>query len=154
MSILPSEQIKKLNLTFPPAPKPAGVYRPVLVVGKFLYVSGQGPMKNDGTLMLGRLGDNLTTKEGKLVARQVGLTMLSSIQTHFGSLDKIKRVVKVLGMVNCTPDFTQHPLVVNGFSELMADVFGKEYGIGVRSAVGMILPDGIPVEVEAMFELH
>ena len=154
MSTLPSEQIKKLNLTFPPAPKPAGVYRPVLVVGKFLYVSGQGPMKNDGTLMLGRLGDNLTTEEGKLVARQVGLTMLSSIQTHFGSLDKIKRVVKVLGMVNCTPDFTQHPLVVNGFSELMADVFGKEDGIGVRSAVGMILPDGIPVEVEAMFELH
>lgn len=154
MSILPSEQIKKLNLTFPPAPKPAGVYRPVLVVGKFLYVSGQGPMKNDGTLMLGRLGDNLTTEEGKLVARQVGLTMLSSIQTHFGSLDKIKRVVKVLGMVNCTPDFVQHPLVVNGFSELMADVFGKEHGIGVRSAVGMILPDGIPVEVEAMFELH
>jgi len=154
MSILPSEQIKKLNLTFPPAPKPAGVYRPVLVVGKFLYVSGQGPMKNDGTLMLGRLGDNLITEEGKLVARQVGLTMLSSIQTHFGSLDKIKRVVKVLGMVNCTPDFTQHPLVVNGFSELMADVFGKEHGVGVRSAVGMILPDGIPLEVEAMFELH
>ena len=154
MNTLPSEQIKKLNLVFPPAPEPAGVYRPVLVVGKFLYVSGQGPMKNDGTLMLGRLGDNLTTKEGKLVARQVGLTMLSSIQTHFGSLDKIKRVVKVLGMVNCTPDFTQHPLVVNGFSELMADVFGKENGIGVRSAVGMILPDAIPVEVEAMFELY
>nr|AOE13454.1 transcriptional regulator [uncultured bacterium]CCF99219.1 endoribonuclease L-PSP [uncultured Flavobacteriia bacterium] len=154
MNTLPSEQIKKLNLVFPPAPKPAGVYRPVLVVGNFLYVSGQGPMKNDGTLMLGRLGDNLTTEEGKLVARQVGLTMLSSIQTHFGSLDKIKRVVKVLGMVNCTPDFTQHPLVVNGFSEIMADVFGKEHGIGVRSAVGMILPDGIPVEVEAMFELH
>ena len=154
MNTLPSEQIKKLNLVFPPAPEPAGVYRPVLVVGKFLYVSGQGPMKNDGTLMLGRLGDNLTTEEGKLVARQVGLTMLSSIQTHFGSLDKIKRVVKVLGMVNCTPDFTQHPLVVNGFSQLMADVFGKEHGIGVRSAVGMILPDGIPVEVEAMFELH
>jgi len=154
MNTLPSEQIKKLNLVFPPAPKPAGVYRPVLVVGNFLYVSGQGPMKNDGTLMLGRLGDNLTTEEGKLVARQVGLTMLSSIQTHFGSLDKIKRVVKVLGMVNCTPVFTQHPLVVNGFSELMADVFGKEHGIGVRSAVGMILPDGIPVEVEAMFELH
>jgi len=154
MNTLPSEQIKKLNLVFPPAPKPAGVYRPVLVVGSFLYVSGQGPMKNDGTLMLGRLGDNLTTEEGKLVARQVGLTMLSSIQTHFGSLDKIKRVVKVLGMVNCTPDFTQHPLVVNGFSELMADVFGKEHGIGVRSAVGMILPGGIPVEVEAMFELH
>ena len=150
----PSQKVKELNLVFPPAPKPAGVYRPVLVVDKFLFVSGQGPMKNDGTLMQGRLGDNLTSEEGKLVARQVGLTMLSSIQTHFGSLDKLKRVVKVLGMVNCTPDFIQHPFVINGFSELMADVFGKEQGIGVRSAVGMMLPNGIPVEVEAMFELY
>jgi enamine deaminase RidA (YjgF/YER057c/UK114 family) len=154
MKNLPSQKIKELNLVFPPAPKPAGVYRPVLVVDKFLFVSGQGPMKNDGTLMQGRLGDNLTSEEGKLVARQVGLTMLSTIQTHFGSLDKIKRVVKVLGMVNCTPDFIQHPFVINGFSELMADVFGKEQGIGVRSAVGMMLPNGIPVEVEAMFELY
>ncbi|MDO5978097.1 RidA family protein [Flavivirga spongiicola] len=154
MNNLPLEKVKELGLEFPPAPKPAGVYRPVLVVDNFLYVSGQGPMKNDGTLMQGRLGDNLTVEEGKLAARQVGLTMLSSIQTHFGSLDKIKRVVKVLGMVNCTPDFIQQPLVVNGFSELMADVFGKEHGIGVRSAVGMMLPDGIPVEVEAMFELY
>ena len=150
----PSQKVKELNLVFPPAPKPAGVYRPVLVVDKFLFVSGQGPMKNDGTLMQGRLGDNLTSEEGKLVARQVGLTMLSTIQTHFGSLDKIKRVVKVLGMVNCTPDFIQHPFVINGFSELMADVFGKEQGIGVRSAVGMMLPNGISVEVEAMFELY
>jgi len=154
MNDLPSEKIKELNLVFPPAPKPAGVYRPVLVVDKFLYVSGQGTVKNDGTLMQGRLGDNLTVEEGKLAARQAGLTMLSSIQTHFGSLDKIKRIVKVLGMVNCTPDFTKHPLVINGFSELMADVFGRENGIGVRSAVGMMLPDGIPVEVEAMFELY
>ena len=150
----PSEKVKELKLVFPPAPKPAGVYRPVLVVDKFLYVSGQGPMKNDGTLMQGRLGDDLTIEEGKLAARQVGLTMLSSIQTHFGSLDKIKRVVKVFGMVNCTPDFIRQPHVINGFSELMADVFGKEMGIGVRSAVGMMLPDGIPVEVEAMFELY
>lgn len=154
MNDLPSERIKDLKLVFPPAPKPAGVYIPVLVVDKFLYVSGHGPVKNDGTLMQGRLGDNLTVEEGKLAARQVGLTMLSSIQTHFGSFDKIKRIVKVLGMVNCTPDFIQHPLVINGFSELMADVFGKEKGIGVRSAVGMMLPDGIPVEVEAMFELY
>ena len=154
MQKLPSERAKELGLVFPPAPKPAGVYRPVLVVDSFLYVSGQAPMQNDGTLMQGRLGDSLTADEGKLAARQVGLTMLSSIQTHFGSLDKIKRVVKVFGMVNCTPDFIQQPYVVNGFSELMADVFGKEHGIGVRSAVGMMLPDGIPVEVEAMFELH
>tara|TARA_Y100000389_G_scaffold179045_1_gene192745 strand:+ start:338 stop:802 length:465 start_codon:yes stop_codon:yes gene_type:complete len=154
MNNLPSQKVKELNLVFPPAPNPAGVYRPVLVVDKFLYVSGQGPMQNDGTLMQGRLGDNLDLEEGKLAARQVGLTMLSSIQTHFGSLDKIKRVVKVLGMVNSSQDFEKQPYVMNGFSELMVDVFGKEQGIGVRSAVGMFLPDGIPVEVEAMFELY
>ena len=104
--------------------------------------------------MQGRVGDNLSLEEGKIAARQVGLTMLSTIQTHFGDLNKIKRLVKVLGMVNCTPDFQKQPLVINGFSELMAEVFGKENGIGVRSAVGMMLPDGIPVEIEAMFELY
>lgn len=154
MNDLPSKRIKELGLAFPPAPPPAGVYRPILVVDKFLYVSGQGPVKNDGTLMVGRAGDDLTLEEAKLAARQVGLTMLSTMQTHFGSLDKIKRVVKVLGMVNSTPDFGKQPLVINGFSELLADVFGKEHGIGVRSAVGMMLPGNIPVEVEAMFELH
>lgn len=154
MTNSPSKKIKELGLILPPAPKPAGVYRPILVVDNFLYVSGQGPIKPDGTLMIGRAGDNIDLEQAKLAARQVGLTMLSTIQTHFGSLDNIKRVVKVLGMVNCTPDFNKQPLVINGFSELMADVFGAEHGIGVRSAVGMILPDGIPVEVEAMFQLH
>jgi enamine deaminase RidA (YjgF/YER057c/UK114 family) len=154
MNSLPSIKVKELGLMFPPAPKPAGVYRPILVVDNFLYVSGHGPVLNDGTLIKGRVGDDVTTEQGKQAARQVGLTVLSSIQTHFGSLDKIKRVVKVLGMVNCTPDFKRHPIVINGFSELMVDVFGEENGIGVRSAVGMMLPDGIPVEVEAMFELH
>ena len=147
-------KVAELNLEFPPAPKPAGVYRPILVVDNFLYVSGQGPVQLDGSLMIGRVGDDLDVDQGKLAARQVGLTMLSTIQTHFGSLDKIKRVIKVLGMVNSTPDFGQHPLVINGFSELMADVFGKENGIGVRSAVGMMLPGNIPVEIEAMFELY
>ncbi len=154
MNQLPSEKIKELGLIFPPAPKPAGVYRPLLVVDNFLYISGHGPVKNDGSLMQGRAGDNLNIEEAKLAARQVGLTMLSTILTHFGDIDKIKRIVKVIGMVNCTPDFINHPTVINGFSELMADVFGKENGIGVRSAVGMMLPDGIPVEVEAMFELY
>lgn len=149
-----SETIKDLNLKFPPPPKPAGVYRPILVVDKYLYVSGQAPVNFDGSLMQGRVGDDISLEEGKLAARQVGLTMLSTIITHFGDIDKVKRIVKVLGMVNCTPDFQRQPLVMNGFSELMADVFGKEYGIGARSAVGMMLPDGIPVEVEAMFELH
>jgi enamine deaminase RidA (YjgF/YER057c/UK114 family) len=154
MKKLTSDIIKEMNLQFPPAPKPAGVYRPILVVGNFLYVSGQGPVKNDGTLMKGRVGDDLNMEKGKLAARQVGLTMLSTIQTHFGDINKIKRVVKVLGMVNSTPDFGKQPLVINGFSELMAEIFGPENGIGVRSAVGMILPDNIPVEIEAMFELY
>ncbi len=154
MENLPSERIKALGLILPPAPPPAGLYKPVLVVDNFLYVSGQGPMKADGTLMIGRVGDDLNLGQGKLAAEQVGLTMLSTIITHFGSVDKIKRVVKVLGMVNSTLDFGQHPLVINGFSELMADVFGIDNGVGVRSAVGMILPGNIPVEIEAMFELH
>ncbi len=154
MKTLASEKIKSMGLEFPPAPPPMGVYRPILVVGKFLYVSGQGPVKNDGTLMIGRAGDDIDKDEAKKAAHQVGLTMLSTIQTHFGDIDKIKRVVKVLGMVNSTPDFGKQPYVINGFSELMAAVFGEENGIGVRSAVGMILPDNIPVEVEAMFELY
>ena len=154
MSRLPSEKVKELDLNLPPAPMPAGVYRPILVVGKFLYVSGQGPVKMDGSLMTGRAGDDLTMEEAKLAARQVGLTMLSTIQTHFGDLNKIKRVVKVLGMVNSTSDFGKQPLVINGFSELMAEIWGRDNGIGVRSAVGMVLPGNIPVEVEAMFELY
>ncbi len=150
----PDLRIVELGLILPPAPKPAGVHKPVLVVDKFLYVSGQGPIRSDGTLMTGRLGADLDKEEGKLAARQVGLTMLSTIKTHFGELKKIKRVIKVLGMVNSAPGFEQQPAVINGFSELMAEVFGEENGIGVRSAVGMILPANIPVEVEAMFELY
>jgi len=150
----PSERIKELGLVLPPAPPPAGLYKPVLVVDHFLYISGQGPMKNDGSLIIGRAGHDMTMEEAKVAARQVALTMLSTIQTHFGDIDKIKRIVKTLGMVNSTPDFGQQPLVINGFSELMADIFGPDNGVGVRSAVGMILPGGIPVEIEAHFELH
>ena len=153
MKKLPSQIIEELGLELPPAPKPAGVYKPILIAGMSLYVSGQGPVNLDGSLMLGRVGDDINEDQGKLAAKQVGLTMLSTIQTHYGSLDNIKRVVKVLGMVNCSPDFKKHPYVINGFSELMADVFGSDNGIGVRSAVGMMLPGGIPVEIEAMFEL-
>ena len=154
MNESPEKRIASLGLELPPAPKPAGVYRPTLLIDKFLYVSGQGPMKLDGSLIKGRIGKDLDLDQGKLAARQVGLTMLSSIQSHFGRLDNIKRVVKVLGMVDCTNDFTKQPLVINGFSELMVDIFGEENGIGVRSAVGMTLPHGIPVEIEAMFEIH
>ncbi|MGI9552199.1 MAG: RidA family protein [Aurantibacter sp.] len=150
----PSERIKSLGLILPPAPPPAGLYKPVLVVDNFLYVSGQGPMNADGSLMIGRAGDDLNLEQAKSGARQVGLTMLSTIETHFGSVDKVKRLVKTFGMVNSTPDFGQQPLVINGFSELMADIFGPDNGVGVRSAIGMMLPGNIPVEIEAMFELH
>lgn len=154
MTINPEARLQELNLALPPAPSPVGVYKPVLVVDKFLYVSGQGPMNNDGTLFKGRVGADLNLEQGKMAARQVALTMLSTIKTHFGDLDRIKRVVKVLGMVNSSPDFEHHPAVINGFSELMAEVFGEEMGIGVRSAVGMFLPLNIAVEVEAVFELY
>jgi len=147
-------RIIELGLMLPPAPKPVGVYKPVLVIDKFLYVSGQGPVRADGTLMKGRLGADLDMEQGKQAARQVGLTMLSTIKTHFGELKKIKRIVKVLGMVNSTPEFESHPAVINGFSELMSEVFGPENGVAVRSAVGMTLPMNIAVEIEAMFELY
>ena len=148
------KRIKELGLELPPAPPPAGVYRPILVVDNFLFVSGQSPVNIDGTHITGKVGKDTDKDGGKLAARQVGLTMLSTIKTHFGDLDRIKRVVKVLGMVNCTPDFGDQPYVINGFSELMADVFGTQNGIGVRSAVGMMLPSNVMVEIEAQFELH
>ena len=154
MKIIPSQRIASLGLLLPPAPPPAGLYKPVLVVGEFLYVSGQGPIQSDGTYLTGCVGKDLNLGQAKLAAEQVGLTMLSTIKAHFGDIDRIKRLVKTLGMVNCTPDFDQQPLVINGFSELMADVFGTEMGVGVRSAVGMILPGNVPVEIEAMFQLH
>src|SRR5512145_2175408 len=108
MNTIPESRITQLNLQLPPAPKPVGVYKPVLIIGNILYVSGQGPMRTDGTLVTGRLGDNMSLEEGKLAARQVGLTMLSTIKTQIGDLNKLKRIVKVLGMVNSTPEFGQH----------------------------------------------
>lgn len=148
-----SKKIETLGLELPPAPPPLGLYKPVLVVDNMLYVSGQGPLLPDGSLMKGRAGDDLNLEQAKAGARQVALTMLSTIQTHFGDIDRIERLVKTLGMVNATPDFMDHPKVINGFSELMAEIFGTEKGVGVRSAVGMMLPGGIPVEIEAMFQL-
>jgi enamine deaminase RidA (YjgF/YER057c/UK114 family) len=149
----PELRIKELDLVLPPTPKPVGLYKPVLVTGNLLFVSGQGPLKADGTLITGKVGADLDSEEGKKAARQVGLTMLSTIKTHFGSLNNIKRIVKVLGMVNSTPGFDKQPYVINGFSELMVEVFGEENGTAARSAVGMILPSNIAVEVEAIFEI-
>ena len=154
MALSPDQQFEKLNLILPPAPKPIGVYKPFLIVGNFAYVSGHGTLKEDGSLIIGRIGKDLTLEEGKLAARQVGLAILATLKHNLGTLNKIRRVIKVLGMVNCTPEFERHPYVINGCSELFASVWGNDNGVGVRSAVGMgSLPDNIPVEIEALFEL-
>ncbi|MEO7907791.1 MAG: RidA family protein [Saprospiraceae bacterium] len=155
MTRSPDEQIESLELELPPTPPLGGIYKPCLTVGKLLYVSGHGPVKKDRTVIQGRIGIDMDMEEGKLAARQVGLTILATIRYNIGSLNKIKRVIKVFGMVNCTPDFTKHPYVINGCSELFADVWGEENGVGVRSAVGFgSLPNNIPVEIEAIFELE
>jgi enamine deaminase RidA (YjgF/YER057c/UK114 family) len=148
-------RIKELGLELPPAPKPAGVYQPVVLVGNLCYVSGHGPLKPDGTMITGRVGADLDQKAGYQAARQTGLAILASLRSKLGSLDRVRRVVKTLGMVNATPDFQQQPAVINGFSELFADVFGKENGVGARSAVGMgSLPGNIAVEVEVILEIE
>lgn len=150
----PEENFAALGLTLPPAPTPLGVYKPCLVDGKYLYVSGHGTVREDRSLIKGRIGKDMDIDEGKLAARQVGLAILATIKANIGSLNKVKRVIKVLGMVNCVSEFERHPYVINGCSELFASVWGSENGIGVRSAVGMgSLPDNIPVEIEALFEL-
>ncbi len=150
----PDQNFEALNLVIPPAPAPMGVYKPLLVVGNLAYVSGHGPVLPDKSLMVGRISSEITKEEGKLAAQQVGLTILATLKANLGSLNKIKRVVKVLGMVNCTENFLEHPYIINGCSELFANIWGNENGVGVRSAVGMgSLPGNIPVEIEAIFEL-
>lgn len=146
-------RVAELKLQLPTAPKPAGVYSPVVRVGKMLYVSGHGPLLPDGSNITGKVGADLSEDEGKKAARQVGLTVLSTLKAELGSLDGIVRVVKVLGMVNAAPDFGKHPYVINGFSELMVEIFG-EAGRAARSAVGMgSLPGNIAVEIECILEM-
>lgn len=149
-----NNRLALLGLVLPPAPSPMGVYKPCVIDGNYVYVSGHGPVLPDGQLIKGRVGADLTADQGKQAALQVGLTILATLQACLGNVNRIKRVIKVLGMVNCTPDFEQHPFVINGCSELFAKVWGDDAGIGVRSAVGMgSLPGNIPVEIEAIFEL-
>jgi len=151
----PEARLLELALELPPVPALGGIYKPVVIVGSLAYVSGQGPLKPDGSTIKGRVGSDLTLEEGKAAARQVGLTMLATLRNELGSLDRVRRLIKTLGMVNSAPDFFQHPAVINGFSEVMAEVFGAENGIGARSAVGMgPLPNNIAVEVEAIFEIE
>ena len=146
-------RLAELKLELPPAPKPVATYVTAVRQGDLLYVSGHGPLKPDGTMHLGRLGAGLDLAAGQAAARQTGLAILATLRSHLGSLDKVIRLVKVLGMVLSTPEFGDQPLVINGFSDLMVEVFG-ESGKGARSAFGVAaLPGGIAVEIEAIFEV-
>jgi|TARA_B110000091_G_scaffold73514_1_gene80950 enamine deaminase RidA (YjgF/YER057c/UK114 family) len=147
-------RIEELGLILPPPPPPGGVYKPVVRIDNMLYVSGQVPVKNDGSLITGKLGADLDIAAGYAAARQVGLTMLATLKDQLDDLDQVKRLIKTLGMVNSHPDFTAHPKVINGFSELMQEIMGDEYGLGARSAVGMMLPNNVAVEIEAIFECY
>ena len=147
-------KVAELNLELPPAPKPGGVYQPCVQTGNLLYVSGHGPVKNDGSMITGRIGEEADQQAGYDAARQTGLAILATLRSVLGDLNQIHRVVKVLGMVNATADFEQHPAVINGCSELFAQIWGEELGVGTRSAVGMgSLPGNISVEIEALFEI-
>jgi len=148
-------RFSEMNLVLPPAPEPKGVYTPLLRVGNLIYLSGHLPVNIDGTLHKGKIGKDIDQEEGKLAARQVGLTILATLIANLGSLNRIKRVIKVFGMVNATTDFEKQPFIINGCSELFVEVFGRENGIGVRSAVGVgSLPENVPVEIEGVFELN
>ncbi|HEX9511772.1 MAG TPA: RidA family protein [Puia sp.] len=143
------------GLILPPAPTPMGVYKPSLIEGRYLYISGHGPVKEDGSLIIGRVGQDLDIEQGKIAARQAGLAILATIKSQLGSLDGVRRVIKILGMVGCVPEFDKHPYVINGCSELFAAIWGDDNGVGVRSAIGVgSLPNNIPVEIEALFELY
>lgn len=151
----PEQRLKELAIELPPAPKPVGLYKPMVIVGNLAYLSGHGPLKSDGTLITGRVGADLTLEQGQAAARQTGLALLATLRSQLGSLDRVARLVKVLGLVRCTPEFDQQPLVINGCSQLFADVFGPDHGIAARSALGTsALPTGIAVEIEAIFEIH
>jgi enamine deaminase RidA (YjgF/YER057c/UK114 family) len=147
-------RLAELKLELPPAPKPVATYVTAIRHGDLLYVSGHGPYRSDGSLIVGRLGADMDVAAGQAAARQTGLAILATLRAHLGSLDKVVQLVKSLGMVNCTADFPDQPKVINGYSDLMRDVFGPTAGVGTRSAVGMgALPGGIAVEIEAVFQI-
>jgi len=149
------KKLSELNFSLPVLPSSKGVYKKCLIVDKLLYVSGHVSVDNDGSYIKGKLGKDISDEQGKIAARQCGLAILSSIKEQLGGFDKIKRVVKILGMVNSTPDYENHPVIINGCSELYVQLWGEENGKGVRSAVGMgSLPGNVAVEIEAIFEMQ
>ena len=151
----PEVRIAELKLGLPPPTQASATHRPAFTVGNLIFVSGHISRAADGQLIKGRIGEDLDVAAGKTAARQCGLAILSTLRNELGSLDRVKRVVKVLGLVNCPAEFRDHPAVINGCSELFVDVFGKENGLGARRAVGMSsLQSGVAVEIEAIFEIE
>jgi enamine deaminase RidA (YjgF/YER057c/UK114 family) len=149
------EKLQELGYTLPTLPASKGIYKRCVVDGHLLYVSGHISVNTDGSSITGKLGKDLDEEQGRIAARQCGLAILTSIKDHFGNLDKVKRVIKLLGMVNATPDYEKHPVVINGCSELFVAIWGEDNGKGVRSAVGMgSLPGNVAVEIEAIFEIY
>ncbi len=147
-------KLAQLGLTLPPAAKPLGLYRPIVVDSRVAYLSGHILIGADGSPVTGRLGQDIDQETGSQIARQVGLAMLATLEAELGSLDRVERLIKLTGFVNCTPDFTAQPAVINGCSQLLVDLFGPERGVGARSAVGAAsLPLGVPVEIEAVFRV-
>ena len=147
------KKLKELGISLPAPPKPVANYVPAVRAGNLLFVSGHGPYNDGKTIISGKLGKELTVEEGYKTARNVALNCLASVKATLGDLNKVKRVVKLLGMVNCTEDFKDQPKVINGASDLLVEVFG-DAGKHARSAVGMqSLPNGIPVEIEMILEV-
>jgi len=148
-------RLQELHITLPTPATPVAKYKMCVQVGSILYVSGHGPAKVSPTTPIsGKVGLDLTLEQGKEAARAVGLNILATIKNYLGSLDKVKRLVKTLALVNCAHDFKDQPKVINGYSELFAEVFGDDCGVGARSAVGTnSLPSNIPVEIECILEV-
>lgn len=149
-------RLKELGIALPPPATPVANYVGAVRVGNLLFLSGHGPLRTDGKPMArGKVGRELDVEQGYQVAREVGLSLLATTRAQLGSLDRVKRVVKVLGMVNSADGFGDQPKVINGFSDLMVQVFGEATGKHARSAVGMAgLPMGIPVEIEMVLEVE
>ncbi len=148
------EKLAAMGLELPQLPTSKGIYQRCLTVGNLVYFSGHVSVETDGSFITGKLGDNLTDEQGKHAARQCGLAILAALKEHLGDLDRVKQVVKLLGMVNATPNYTNHPVIINGCSELFAELWGPVNGVGVRSAVGMgSLPGNVAVEIEGIVEI-
>jgi enamine deaminase RidA (YjgF/YER057c/UK114 family) len=150
----PTEKLSELGIVLPSAPKVAGLYKPVILDQNILYFSGHLPLLSDGGMITGKLGADFSTEKGKEAARLVGVNILASVTAHLGSIDRVDRVVKLLGMVNAVDSYTEHPLVINGCSELFKEIWGEDLGVGVRSAYGVSgLPGGAAVEIEGILKI-